>query len=205
MANCNYYGTDGTSGNIEYTAPQFSALYGIDFNIKWYNVIFNNMPDMYRPYNDGTGFKRLKLFRFIQVIASQLVSFYEYTFLKNRSDEIYLSRVNNTTIVLEKYLRDKFNDCSIYLTNNYKGTDLTYLYRADEFGNAEGKQYWFGEGETNPDQTYLYNYSETVSSEDLTLHIPSYLITNNITSIQELNSILDQYINVMNTWDIVQF
>lgn len=203
MANCNYYGTNGTSFISPLTISDLSNQ-GIYYTQNLNRMIWDLLPTYLRPYKEEGVIKRLRLFRLLQVIVSPISNIYSL-YLKYVKDKLYESRISNSTIVLEKYLRDRFNDCGIYIVNNFKQIDIRYLYRKEEIGNASFKIYGYNPTEINPNQTYLFRKSEAGSKYSFTLYVPAYLISNGITTIQELNSILAKYVNICNDWEIILF
>jgi hypothetical protein len=204
MSFCTYTDKDniGKQGTSGYVVPQYSTTTGFDYTVDWSNFMFNLIPSMYRPYFDGTIWKRLRLFKYIQVIISQLQLLYDSIFLAFRYDQLYLSNVNATTIVLEKYLRDKYSDCGIYITNNYQQADLTYLFNRNEI-QQNINNYIYNPSETPlPEQIYLYGRQELTPNTDFTVYVPAYIIDSGIATEQFLRALIQQYIYMTISFNI---
>lgn len=207
MSFCIYYDEDGLNGvtaSATYSVPQFSPLSGLDYFIDFGQFMFNLIPSMYRPYFDGTIWKRLKLFKYLQVIFGQLQLNYDSNFLVFRKEQLYLSNVNAQTIVLEKYLRDKYNDCGIIIENNFTQADVTYIYKKEEI-QLGVENYIYNPIETPlTDQIYLFNSSELVPENDFTVYVPAYIIETGIASEQFLRALIQQYIYIIIKFNIVK-
>lgn len=170
----------GTSNAVDDKSLNSSVLYSLDFN--W--LAWNMLPKVYR--NNET-------FAFIYCIYSEIETFFNL-FKKYRVKSIQQSRVNSTTIVFQKYLRDLYNNCAITIINNYNVADKLYLFNQDE---SEGqtdvnKVYLYNKDENNSNNFYVYNQTESSLGFDFEVNIPIEIIESGV-NINEIKSIIKKY------------
>jgi len=207
MSFCVYYDKDnlnGVTASSIYTVPQYSNS-GLDYFIDFSKFLFNLIPSMYRPYFDGSVWKRLKLFKYLQVIFGQIQLNYDSNFLVFRKEQLYLSNVNCQTIVLEKYLRDKYNDCRILIKNNFTQAEVTFLFREEEIQQGIDNYVYNPSEVPLTNQIYLFNSSELVPSTDFTVYVPSYIIDTQIATEQFIRALVQQYVYSTITFDVVRY
>ena len=196
-------GVLGLTGVGHYVEPRYSNS-GIDYTIEFDRFLFNILPTIYRPYKDGSIWRRLKLFKFISVVYGQLQLLYDSDFLVFRKDQLYLSNVNCQTIVLEKYLRDRFSNCNILIKNNFTQADVLYLFNREEVQQGI-KNFIYNPSEVNPDQIYLYNGVELTPEYDVSIWVPAYIIDSGLATEDMIRSIVNQWVYSTIKFNIIKY
>ena len=180
MITCDNFSTSG-EGNI--TDISLSTNISFNINFEWLN--WNLLPNYYR---------KIKNFTLINCLLEPLKSFWNFNFLKYREETLKELRVTGQKIVLESYLRRKYNNCSIQIINNFSTVSLQYIYTSSETAeNNNFNTYLYQKGETpTSNQLYIYNKSETSPQSDFEVIIPQDLINQGVT-VAEIGAIVDRY------------
>lgn len=171
-----------------------SHLTGVSYDIFIDKLLSNLLPTIYRTES---------VFNYIRCIFNTLNLFWYNQFITTRIDLIQETRVNGTKIVLEKWLREYFDNNLINIVNSTSEVDLTYIYQEDEAGSIQDNSYIYLRGESPlSDQVYIFKKSEAIVEFDFIVEIPSDVISSG-NSITEIKAIVDKFKYMGTSYEIV--
>jgi hypothetical protein len=185
---CN--GSDGTSGMIE----PYSHLNGVSYELDHDQLLYQLLPKIYR---------KEKIYKYIRSVYNSLQSYWGI-FLKDRTQLLREVRITGQTIILEAWLRDIFDDCSINIINASAIVDIEYIYKLGESGDVDDDVFIFRKDEIIPlvDNTYIFTRNEVIPEFDFIVEVPNVLINSGVT-VREIEAIVDRYKYMGTTYQVV--